>query len=388
MGTSASRPTKPRLTSADVDRLLTRPGASSRIETIVNLVGELDQDALTEDERRLALDVLRTFAADAETEVRAAVAWQIHNSPAMTADLAEQLVRDVARVAVPILRHADRLPDSLLLEIVAERDPQKQLAIASRRSVSEAVSAALVENGNVITVVHLLRNRGARVTEKTLARAADRFGQVPAVADAAAARPEITLAVVEKLIAFVSEEVRQRLVARHGLEAGLARRLAERGREAATMRLLQPLLIRPNDAEMMARHLHRQGRLTAHMLFRALSGGDLDLFVAGMAAKADITMDSARILAWDDGVLGLRCLLDAAGIPARLGRAFRTAQKVALETGLLTGSCSREAYQAAVLDELLRTVATADDPEVDEMVMQACDQPGLDPTAELMPVGT
>ncbi len=386
--TISPRPSRgPRLTSADVRRLLADPGPARRVETMAKLVAELEDGKLTKREQTLALDVLRAFAGDAETEVRAAVAWQIHNNPVLSGELADQLVRDVARVAVPILRHADRLPEPLLLEIVEERDPRKQLAIAGRREVSEAVAAALVETGNVVTVTHLLRNRGARFHEQSLARASERFGHFRSVADAIAARPELTLKVVETLIAFVSEDIRQRLVKRHGIEPGLAQRLAERGREAATMRLLQPLLIRPDDAEMVARHLHRQGRLTPQFLFRALCSGDLELFVAGMAACAGISYESARILAWDDGILGLRCLLEAANIPPALTKPFRVAQQVALESGYAAGLMSRDEYQPAVLDKLFATCGDAEDREVDELLMQVCDQPGSDLTAELMPMG-
>lgn len=375
-----------RLTSSDVERLLHQPGAVARIETMAKLVLEMEEGDLTASEQRLALDVLRAFASDAEMEVRAAVAWQIHNSPVLTGDMAEKLARDVAQVAVPILKYVDGLPEQLLLEIVAERDPQKQLAIAGRRTVSEAVSAALVETGNVLTVVHLLRNRGAAVREATLKRATERFGQFRIVADSVAARPEVTLAVVERMIALVSEDVRQQLIRDHHIEPSLAKRLAEGGREAATLRVLQPLLLSPGDAEMVAKHLYRQGRLTPQVLFRALCAGDLELFVAGMAARANITPQAAGILAWDDGILGLHCLMDAASIPGPLTSPFRTAQQVALETDYASGHCSRERFQQVVLETLYDRFADTAEREVDELLMQIADQPGIDIGAALNPM--
>lgn len=385
MPPTAGDPTAPlrpilraRLTSRDVERLLNQPGAKARIETMAKLVLEMEEGELTAAEQRLALDVLRAFASDAEMEVRAAVAWQIHNSPVLTGDMAEKLARDVAQVAVPILKYVDGLPEQLLLEIVAERDPQKQLAIAGRRTVSEAVSAALVETGNVLTVVHLLRNRGAAVREATLSRATERFGQFRIVADSVAARPEVTLAVVERMIALVSEDVRQQLIRDHNIEPSLARRLAEGGREAATLRVLQPLLLSRDDAEMVAKHLYRQGRLTPQVLFRALCAGDLELFVAGMAARANITPQAAGILAWDDGILGLHCLMDAAAIPGVLTSPFRTAQQVALETDYAGGNCTRERFQQVVLETLYDRFADTAEREVDELLMQIADQPGID----------
>lgn len=375
-----------RLTSSDVDRLLQKPGTDSRIDTMSKLVAEMEEGGLSTAEKRLALDVLRAFASDAETEVRAAVAWLIHNSPILTSDMAEKLARDVAQVAVPILKYVDGLPEELLLEIVGERDPQKQMAIAGRRSVSAAVSAALVETGNVFTVVHLLRNRGAAVHERSMVRATERFGQFRIVADSVAARPDVTVAVVERMIALVSEDVRQQLIRDHNIEPALAKRLAEGGREAATLRLLQPLLLSREDSEMVAKHLYRQGRLTPQVLFRALCAGDLELFVAGMAARANITPQAAGILAWDDGILGLHCLMDAAAIPPALTGPFRTAQTVALETEFVNGNCPREHFQQLVLETLFDRFADTAEREVDELLMQVSDQPGIDIGAALNPM--
>ncbi|MFC7335225.1 DUF2336 domain-containing protein [Rhodocista pekingensis] len=375
-----------RLTRSDVDRLLREPGPHSRIETMAKLVADLEAGLLTQAEHRLALEVLGAFATDAEAEVRSAVAWQIHNSPVLTTDLAERLARDVARVAFPILRHVDRLTDELLLEIVAEHDPHKQLAIAGRRRVSAEVATALVETGNLVTVVHLLRNRGAHVAAATLERAVERFGQIRTVADAVAARPELPLALVERLIAFVSEDIRRRLVEDHGLEPQLAARLSQRGREAATLRLLKPLLLRAGDAELMARHLHWQGRLTPHFLFRALCGGDLPLFVAGMAERGGIAVGSAEMLVWDDGALGLRTLFDAARIPAPLHAPFRTAIRTAKDSGFVGGLCGREAFQVEVLARLFEECGDIEEREVDELLLQVCDQPGASPADMLLPL--
>jgi len=379
-------PRRPGLSLADVDRLLSSPGPEARIATMSTLVGDLEQDTFTEAERALAREVLSAFAADAEAEVREAVAWQIHNSPVLTTDLAERLARDVARVAFPILRHVDGLPEALLLEIVAERDPEKQLAIAGRRSVSSPVSAAIVEMGNLVSVVHLLRNRGAHVAEASLARAVDRFGQLRTVADSVAARPELTLAVVEKLIAFVSDDIRRTLVERHRIEPTLARRLADRGREAATLRLLQPMLANPEDAEMTARHLARQKRLTPQLLFRALCAGDTTLFEAGIAQRAGIALAAARHIAWDDGPLGLRCLFDAANLPWVLSAPFRAAIRAVRESGYQEGRCTRDALQAAVLDRVFKECGDIPEREVDELLLQLCDRPGVDAAAMLLPV--
>ncbi|NYZ16730.1 DUF2336 domain-containing protein [Azospirillum sp. RWY-5-1] len=367
-------PSKSTLSKRDVDRLLATPTAESRIETMGNLVRDLEAGALDETERGLALEVLHCFAADAELAVREAVAWQIHNSPLLTTELAERLVRDVARVAFPILRHAAGLNDRFLLKVLEERDAGKQLAIAGRREVTATISEALVEEGNVAVITCLLRNQGAVLPERTLHRAVARFGRIRAVSDAMASRPGLPLAVVEKLVAYVSAGLRATLVRAHGLAPALVNRLVENAREAATMRLLRPVLRSDVDAELLARWLQANGRLSASLLFRALCAGDVALFTAGLSARAGIPVENARALAWDDGALGLRALFQRAGLPLVLAAPFRVAVTVAKEMVFEGGEERRDAFQSEVIARLFEECTPTDEWAVDDLLLQLFDQ--------------
>jgi hypothetical protein len=111
--TTAEAPRRRRLSRADVERLLDRSSVETRVETMAVLVGELDGGTLEGNERRLALEILHCFAGDAEVAVREAVAWQIHNSPLLTPDLADRLdfrpaLRGLHRAAVGSVQHPAR----------------------------------------------------------------------------------------------------------------------------------------------------------------------------------------------------------------------------------------------------------------------------------------
>jgi len=289
-------------------------------------------------------------------------------------DLAERLAQDVARVAFPILRHAADLSDRFLLRVLGDRDAGKQLAIAGRRQVTAAVSEALVEEGNVSVITCLLRNQGATVTERSLHRALDRFGRIRTVSDAMASRPGLPLAVVEKLVAYVSAGIRTTLVRAHGLSPALVNRLVENAREAATMRLLRPILQSSSDAELMARWLQANGRLSASLLFRALCAGDVALFIAGLAARAGIPVENARILAWDDGALGMRAAFQQAGLPLVLATPFRVAVSVAKEMHFHGEEERRDAYQAEVIARVFEECTPTDEWAVDDLLLQLFDQ--------------
>lgn len=362
------------LTSDDVAHLSAAPTADTRIVTMTKLVHDLEAGALSPVERTLATDILHCFAADAEATVREAVAWQITNSTLLTEPLAERLARDVGSVAFPVLRHARALGDEFLLRMVAERDAGKQLAIAGRSTVSAKVANAIVEVGNVLVVTRLLRNGGAAVPEPALHKAVDRFGPIRAVTDAIAARPDLSMALVERLIAFVSEEIRASLVKTHKLSPHLAAKLVERGRESATMLLLQPLVHEIADVELVARHLDVNHRLTATLLCRAVCAGEFKLFIAGMSVRAGIAAESVRVLAWDDGLLGLDALFRKARLPSVLQAPVRIAITVAREMGYDGGDEGRAVYQAEVIAEVFAECAEIDEREMDDLLLQLVDQ--------------
>ncbi|MCW2238506.1 DUF2336 domain-containing protein [Azospirillum canadense] len=363
----------PGLSARDVERLLASPSPETRIETMAKLVRDLEQGRLTEAERSLALEVMHCFAADAQAAVREAVAWQIRNNSMLTEELAERLVKDVGRVAFPLLRDSGSLSDELLLDVLADPDSGKHMAIAGRRTVSARVAGAIVESGNVAVVTTLLRNPGADVAEPSLHRALDRFGRVRMVSEAAATRPGLPLAVVERLVAFVSDAVRATLAHTHGLSRELVERLTNRGREAATMRLLRPALRGSEDVESVARWLHANGRFTTALLFRVLCAGDIALFSAGLATKAEVTSEAARTLAWDDGALGLRAVLKRASVAPVLVPPFQIAIGVAKRMEYEGSDNRRDDFQAEVMGELFANLTPTNDWIVDDLLLQLFD---------------
>lgn len=362
------------LTQKDVQRLLAAPDAQARIDTMTNVVRDLESGELADAERTLALEILQRFAADTVTAVREAVAWQIHNSTLLTEDLAARLARDVDRVAFPILRHAEKLSEGLLLDILRERRPAKDLAIAGRPRITPAVSDALVRTGNVIVITQLLRNRGAVIPEPTLHDVLDRFGTVASVNEAVAARPDLSAAVVEKLILYVSEEIRARLIRTNRLNPQLIGKLVERAREAVTLLLLKPLTPAAVDVELLARHLLIRGRLSAPLLFRALCAGEFALFDAGIAVRANLPLENARQLAWDGGPHALKGLFAKAGLSFTLMKPFRVVIAVAKALEYRGGDAGRERFQTEAIATLFDACGNSDDREVDDLLLQLFDQ--------------
>jgi uncharacterized protein (DUF2336 family) len=362
------------LSHADVERLLSDHSAEARIETMSKLVSSLESDALAGPEREIATDILHRFAADAEAAVREAVAWQLHNSPLLTDALATKLARDIGRVAFPVLRNVKRLSDDFLLQVIAERDAEKHLAIAGRWNVSPRLADAIVETANVKVIACLMGNGRARISDPTLHKALDRYGHLSVVNEPMAEREGLSLSVVEKLVAYVSEDIRSNLVERHHLSPVLVAELVKRGREAATMLLLKPLAGNLDDLELVVRHLDRDGRLTPSLMLRAVCAGDIELFTTGLAVRSKIATESARLLIWDDGPLGLRAVFQKARFPVALLPPFRIAIDVVKETGYDGCDSGRREFQVRALARVFEECGAIGDRLLDDLLLQLFDQ--------------
>ncbi|MBT7449736.1 MAG: DUF2336 domain-containing protein, partial [Rhodospirillaceae bacterium] len=173
--------TEDRLTIRDVERLAAGPSSEVRAETAAKVASEYSRMSLTQSELELAQDIFRLMVNDAEMRVREALSINLKSTPLLPRDIAMTLAKDVDDVSVPMLRASDVLTTEDLIEIVQSQSPEKQQAIASRKTLHADVADALVESGEQSVVAKLVSNPGAHLTEPCIHRVVDRFGDVEAI---------------------------------------------------------------------------------------------------------------------------------------------------------------------------------------------------------------
>ena len=171
-----------KLSSTDVQRLMSNPSADIRVETAEKIAGEFNARSLNESERHIAEDIFRHLIKDAEVRVREALSAQLKSCPDVPHDVAATLAKDVDSVALPILRFSEVLSDDDLIEILQNQEPEKQIAIAQRRSLSTAVSGAVIDTNNDTAVARLVANEGAALDGEAFERLMDQYGDDEAVA--------------------------------------------------------------------------------------------------------------------------------------------------------------------------------------------------------------
>jgi uncharacterized protein (DUF2336 family) len=335
----------------DVEALLADPAPARRAKVVQQLAVEISTERLSGPEWTLALDIMRTMAADAETIVRQAVATSLRHSEHLPRDVAVALAKDDVAVAQPILESSPVLTDDDLMGVLAEGNGTKQVAVAKRPEVSAALAAAVIDTGNAAAVTTLVGNEGAALNEDLFQRTIERYSRFETVKAAMVHRSELPVTISERLVALVSDRLKVVLASRHALPADTAADILLDARERATVGLLTKGS--SEDTQALVSQLHARGRLSPSLVLRALCLGDIRFCEDAMAEVAGISAEKAALLIHDGGPLGLKAIYKKCAFPDSMYPAFRVAVDMVHETELEGGPSDRERFASRVIERIL-----------------------------------
>ncbi|WP_158045175.1 DUF2336 domain-containing protein [Skermanella pratensis] len=364
------------LSLADVARLMDQPSVANRIDTAGKVAEQIRQGGLSGSAADMAADILMRFAQDAEVAVRQAVAWQFRNNDRLPESLAIRLAEDVAEVAAPVLSHHAGFEDAFLTTLIGKGDQRKMEAIAGRPSVSTVVSDALIDAGDVAVVSCLLANSGAEIAPDGFGRIVDRHGDHQSVATMVAHHPMLPAPVAWKLLGRVSAAVTRDLARRHKIPDMVLERCITRGREAAMMIMIRPMLADGAHLRGFLEQMHWQRQLTTDLLFRMLCAGDLEAFITGMAVRCGVTREAAAVMVMDERPAGLRAAFDQAGMKGWLMEPFRIALGVARRWPRAALASRRRDFQIEVLAHVFAECADTEERDVSDLILQVFDLRG------------
>ena len=359
--------TRAALTHTDIDSLVRGATPDERAVIVRKLCVRIDEAPLTREDREIAHEILRVMAADAAEVVRRALAITLKASPELPRDVALKLARDVESVSAPILTFSPVFTDQDLAEIIRFAGPVRQLAIARRASLSEVVTTSLAEHGSEIAVRTACANDNAGFTEHGLQVAISRFANSQQILCAVAYRRALPLAVAERLVGMVSDQVRDHLINVHTLSPELAVQIALGARERAIIDLVDQAG-RASDPERFVEHLHVDGRLTASLLLRAVAHGHMTFFEWAIAELAKVPHHRTWLMIHDAGPLGLRAIYERAGLPSRLFPAFRAGVDAFHSMEFDGGAASQQRFQERMLERFLTQATTTPREDVDYLL--------------------
>ncbi len=359
--------TRAALTDADINSLVRGATPDERAVAAHKICRRIEETHLTDEDRDVAREILRVMAADAAELVRRALAVTLKSSDVLPRDVALKLAKDVESVASPLLSFSPVFTDEDLVEIIRFSGPVRQIAIASRATLSEIVTSSLVEHGSEAAVRTACANDNAAFTETGLQKAISRFANSQNLLAAVAYRRALPLSVAERLVNMVGDQLRDHLVNHHALAPEIAIQIAVGARERATIDIVDQAGRTP-DVERFVAHLNAQERLSASLLLRALAHGHMTFFEWGVAELAKVPHHRTWLMIHDAGPLGLRAIYERAGLPIRLFPAFRAGVDTFHSIEFDGGPRDQQRFQERMLERFLTQPTPAPKEDLDYLI--------------------
>ena len=355
------------LTEEDLRMLVKGPTADERALAAHKLCRAMDRDNLSRPELAQAHEILRLMSRDATELVRRALAITLKASPVLPRDVALKLARDVESIAAPVLNFSPAFSEEDLIDIARTGGAARQEAIAKRHNLPAAVASALTDLGCEESVRLVCANDNADLNEDALQTAISRYETSQPVLTAIAYRKMLPLAVTERLVNLVGEQVRRHLIENHAVSPAVAQQIASATGERAVIDLVDQAG-RAGDIGAFVAHLNRNGRLTASLLLRALAQGQMSLFEWGISELAGVPHHRTWLMIHDAGPLGLKAIYERAGLPARLFAAFRSGVDTFHAMNADGAARDKEGFQERMLQRFLTQPQQAPKEDVDYLL--------------------
>jgi len=353
---------------AQLSRLLEdlRAAPSAEVRTLVaEHVGHtFANHPLSNYERSLAYTICEACAADLEVRVREALARQLCASPLLPRELALRLAEDVQAVASPVLLYSLVLTDDDLLAIIATASQDKLLAISRRKSVSAKVGSQLIERGDVRVVRSVLANPNAQLKETSLHRAMARYPGDEGVHEALVERPHLPPSVATKLVAKISDELVQRLVARRDFPPQMILDIARRSEETVMISLQDQKIAGLVEA------LQAQGKLTPLVVLRAIALRERTFFTAAMALLTRRPASHIEAILFRGEAHERSELYRLAGLPAPLFSAFNAVLSTLRDADEAGTDLKRDVFEKEVVFRFAQTYPTVSPTNIDQAIAQ------------------
>lgn len=355
-----------KLTIADVERLLSDPSEDARAAVAAKVARQFSEVELAPRERELAREILGYLVHDVAVSVREALARCLDDNPAAPRDIVLKLARDIDRVALPVLERSPVLTDEDLVGLVYYGSPAKQCAIAGRPDVAAPVSEAIAHRGDRTAVLRLVHNAGAIINEAAATMLVNRYADDADVSVPLVQRGEMPALLVERLIAMVSEQLREYLVEQHEMDHRVAATLEEQTRERTTADAISRMS--NDDMRALVAQLSENGRLTATLILRIACTGEMRFVEAAFANLTDVPDERIWRLIHDVGALGFRAVYARAGMPEALYPAFRRVLDTYHAVRSSDGTLDLDLFRFHVLEGLRETFEEIEAPDLDGMI--------------------
>jgi len=291
---------------------------------LAEVVGDLflgESNVLSDTERVLMTDILRQLIHDVEMSVRKKLADRLADSPDAPSELVQTLANDDIEVAHSILSRTPVLQDLELIEIIQHRTYEHQLSIAMRDEVSESVSDALVETGDVKVIRTLIEKPRAEISDNTMEFLVNESKTKLPLQEPLLDRPDLNPGLAKKMYWWVSAALRQYIVDKYEVDEseldaaveGSVRNILGGDPAPSEAEIIDPAAM-PHRKRLAEKQAAPSDRISAGDLLQSLRNGDVHGFLALFGRASGLRPNLIKRLVYEPGGEGLAVACKSIGM--------------------------------------------------------------------------
>lgn len=299
--------------------------------------------------REIMADVFLTLVAQAERDIRKALADRLADADWAPRALINVLALDEIEIARPVIARSPLLRDQDLLRVLIEATVEHQIEVARRPQVGGVVVDAILDTGDPCVLTALAGNTTAEIEEPGMRRLIEASRRIAALRAPLARHPRLNERLAQDLYVWVGQALREAISERFRVDAAALQRAVAQAvaAGAAPQAVAAPGRPPPPDPERdemerrLIAKLDSADQLSPGYLVRAAREGRISLFENALAILGGYAVADVRRATASDSPAPLAMACNSVGIDRVVFPSLVAAIR-RQNGGLPGGACSPE----------------------------------------------
>ena len=280
---------------------------------IVELFLAHDQE-LASNERALMSEILRDLTQRVERKLRIALAERLAEEAEAPHDLILLLANDEAGIAAPVLEMSRVLTSDDLIALVKDQGEEHRTAIARRDGVGIPVTDIIVELGAEPSLVALVKNQAARISEHGFKRLTERAATLETLHAPLVDRSDLPEACVLSLYTIVSDGLRVAIRNSFPIDPDCLDRALADAHQTATANPDAPPPDEQETADRLVSKLYLAGQLTSGFVVKAARERQQAILERAASSLTGLDLETVRRSLYHQDPLTAALLLRSIGL--------------------------------------------------------------------------
>ncbi|HLF21226.1 MAG TPA: DUF2336 domain-containing protein, partial [Aestuariivirga sp.] len=302
-------------------------------------------------EKEAIVPALLKLAVDPVADIRRLVAAQLVKADDLHADLVFAIIADSDDIALPFLAETRALDHWRMLAIIQVGDEARQVVIAQRHDLSKAVVAHIAGHGSESVCALLLDNAAAQLAADDCRRLYVRFRDRPEIVERLLDRSDLPLEVRILQAKRAANRVHTLMAERGWIPANDAEAIVVDAEETTLLKILESAQV--SELDRLIPFLCAKHMLTTSIILRAGLRGRLAIVERALAYLTSNSVQRVRQKIASHGIMGLKSLISASGLPAPSFWLLRAAADIHADLAARHQPLEPEIFARAVVEALM-----------------------------------